>query len=175
MWMPRPGIASRSRLTARCVSPASITRPTPGCITTFCVTRTPASAGYASLDPLGVLPALNRHTRVDNRLTRLDPLGLMCACMNKSSDADIKQEGGFRPQANYSKKTECTGKFFDKRPKTVYRVDTRQRQRLDLDDLPDSAWTEMPRNTPGAGPRVRRVRRARPKRDRLVRRPRLVR
>jgi hypothetical protein len=96
-----------------------------------------------------VLPALNRHTRVDNRLTRLDPLGLMCACMNKSSDADIKQEGGFRPQANYSKKTECTGKFFDKRPKTVYRVDTRQRQRLDLDDLPDSAWTEMPRNTPG--------------------------
>jgi RHS repeat-associated protein len=86
----------------------------------------PATGGYASADPLGLLPAPNHHAYVDNPLTWLDPLGLMGACMSKSSGADIQQEGGFRPQAGHSVKTKYTGKFFNKVPKNVYRMDTRQ-------------------------------------------------
>ena len=46
--------------------------------------------------------------------------------MSKSNPAaEIQQEGGFRPQANHAVKTKYTGKFFNKVPKNVYRLDTR--------------------------------------------------
>jgi RHS repeat-associated protein len=40
----------------------------------------PATASYASPDPLGLTPALNPHAYVLNPLTRLDPLGLVDFC-----------------------------------------------------------------------------------------------
>jgi len=86
----------------------------------------PQTGGYASPDPLGLLPAPNHHAYVDNPLTWLDPLGLMGGCLSTSNPAaDIQDEGGWRPQANHAVKTKYTGKFFKKVPKNVYRMDTR--------------------------------------------------
>ena len=85
----------------------------------------PATGGYASPDPLGLAAAPNHHAYVDNPLIWLDPLGLMGACMSKSSAEDVQEEGAFRPQANHSKQTKFTGKVFNRVPRYVYRMDTR--------------------------------------------------
>ena len=77
----------------------------------------PTNAGYASPDPLGLLPAPNDHAYVDNPLTWLDPLGLMAGCLSYPS----RDGTGYRPNPNHF----VPPHFVAVPYAHVYRMDTR--------------------------------------------------